>query len=111
MSEENKPALLAPGDPFTVEYGGGKRVTVVALSLSKQRKLAALVKSMILAEGSGDALKAIASFDAADEAVRMAIPDVSDEFMETIDASDAVTIASACLGKQSVEDEDKKKSE
>ena len=104
-------ALIAPGEPFEVSYASDKRATVICLSLSSQRKLASLVKSMIAAEQSGDPMQCADLFDMAESAIRIAIPDVTDEFLDTIDAQMAIEISTACLGKQSVSDDDKKKSE
>lgn len=107
---DTKPRLV-PGDQFDVAYGDDKTTAVTCLSLFQQRKLADLVKELIEAEQSGDGLLCMGTFEKAEAAIRIAKPGVSDEFMETIDAEMAIQIATACLGKQAVEDTDKKKSE
>lgn len=112
MSEQTPATpVIEPGDEFEVRYGNGKRATVVALSGKNERKLAALIKQMVAAEQSGDPMQALDLFDIADEAAKLAMPSATDEFLESLDASAKTTIASNCLGKQSLGAEDKKKSE
>lgn len=109
--DKNESVVIEPGDQFDVPYGNGKRCTVVALSVSGQRKLAGLLREMIVAEKDQDPVKCIDLFDQAEEALRLAIPGVDQEFLDGIDAQFAIEIAKACLSKQAIGDDDRKKSE
>ena len=107
MSDEVTPARIEPGQEFVVGYGAGKQATVVALGLRKQRLLAAVVRKLMDLEG--DPQKSIQLFDHAEEAIRMAMPGVTDEFLDEIDAESAIEIAGACLGKQRLSEDERKK--
>jgi hypothetical protein len=107
VSEELTAARIEPGQEFEVAYGDGRSVTVVALGLRKQRELAAIVRKLM--ELEGDPKKSIQLFDHAEDAIRMAIPNVTDEYLDTIDAESAIEIAGACLGKQSLSEDEQKK--
>ena len=114
MTEETKdipdPVNIEPGESFEVGYGNGKSATVVSLSLRKQKEVSKLVKQLIEIESKGDALEATDSFDLAEQALRVCMPDLTDEFLDTIDAFNAIEIASNTLGKQRLSNEQKKTS-
>jgi len=99
---------VRPGTPFEVEYGDGLKATVQVLSLPKQQLLASVVRKMQEAEKSQDGL---VLFDLCRDALDIAMVEVTDEFLETIDGEDALSIAVATLNKTGLNDDEEKKSE
>ena len=107
MPEKSTPARIIPGDKFDVVYGDCRTATVVALGLGDQRKLATVVRKLIALEE--DQTQAIDIFDYAEEALRLAMPKVTEEFLNEIDAEMAIEIATKTLGKQAVSEDEQKK--
>lgn len=103
-------AHILPGTLFKVEVFG-TQYEVRALTLSRQEKVAELVQKMIEAEKARDG-SGLAGFAMAKECLTLCCgPDKADALAEEVDAEMAIQISSQCLGKASVDDDDKKKLE
>lgn len=81
---------IEPGQEFEVEYGNGKRTTVVALSLRKKAELGRLMKTI---QSSRDA----SNFEHIIQLVSGVKPDATEEFFDTIDETMAMEIVSATM--------------
>ena len=105
-------ANIAPGEKFTIGYGNGKELEVVALNGNGQRKLSNAIAEMAGLEGEGG-LAAFKLFDLAYDAVVICVgTEKADELFDTdVDAELGMEIASKVLGKQSLSEEERKKSE
>ena len=99
---------IRPGTLFDVEYADGLNATVQVLSLPKQQLLSSIVRQMQKAEEEKNGL---ILFDLCREALTIAMPTLTEEFLETIDGEDALNIAVATLSKAGLTDEEEKKSE
>lgn len=109
--KEPSPISVEPGQPFRVGYGNGKSVEVVALSLRGQRKVSKAYSAILSAETSKSPSAFDEAFGLVEDALRLSLPNVSDEFLETINSSMACEIVSKHLMGQALTPDDKKKSE
>lgn len=105
------PVSVEPGQPFRIGYGNGKSVEVVALSLRGQKKLAAAYAAILSAETSGGPTAFNDAFELVEAALRLSLPNVTDEFLETINSMMACEIVSKHLSGQALTNDDRKKSE
>jgi len=103
--------FIEPGEEFQVRYGNDKRATVICLSGSAKRKLSGVLAEILKAEKSGDPIRVLEAADSVYDALKMVMPNATEEFLESIDEQFASQIVFNTYGKQSVSDDDKKKSE
>ena len=107
--EQPTPPRIEPGDKFTVEYGG-KTAVVVALAGRKERELAKQIAAIAELENIGGA-ETFKIFELTYEAIKLAMPDATEDELDLLDAKSMMEICGKCLGKQALSDEDKKKLE
>lgn len=100
-------ASLEPGDEFEIEYGNGHRLTVRALNGRAKRKIAALLGKAQKFDPETDSAETV--YEVAEEAMRLAVPDCSENFIESTDESQQFDIVGKVLANQYVSDETKKK--
>lgn len=98
-------ASIEPGEKFLVGYGNGKSVEVQALGMRQKR---AVLKLIITLQAGGDPDTV---FSAAEEALRVFIPGMKDEFLDSINEAMAMDILKAAIAEQSLSEDDRKKSE
>jgi hypothetical protein len=100
---------IEPGERFKVGYGNGHSIDVLALNLRNKRKLIELVERVSGLAATSES-KAIL-FDIVEEALRICVPGLTDELLDTLDEGMGMEIVTATLGGQVLSDDDKKKSE
>lgn len=101
--------FIEPGEPFEIEYGNGHRLTVKALGLRQKRLLTAKTREIVAAS---EANRGLEVFDMIDEVLRIAVGDEqAEKLVDLVDEEMAMEIATAVLSKQSLSEDDKKKSE
>lgn len=100
---------LEPGDKFKVGYGNGHVIEVVALSGRQKRKLLALMEEINALKT--EAASKVRVFDIAEEAVRICVPDLTDEQIEKMDETQQLEIAAATMAKAALSEDEIKKSE
>lgn len=96
-------SAIEPGEKFRVGYGRGRSIEVTALSLRRKRQLLLLLETI---KTGG-----IEAFKATEDALRMAVPDITDEQLDTLDEVMAMEIVSATIGLTQLTEDDQKKSE
>lgn len=106
----DQPVPIEPGDLFYVEYGNGKRAQVRSLNLRQQRLVS---KRLIDAMKAGKAMEGGAvpddnPFDITEECLRVVMPDVTDEFIDTLSNELAQEIVEKCLSMEAISEEEKK---
>lgn len=107
---ETKPRVM-PGDVFSVEYGGGRSVEVVALAGKAQRVLGALLDELRKTEQSQEIERAC---ELAEQALYLCVSDKqkAESMWETeLDVESAIEIAGATFAKQSMSVGEQKKVE
>lgn len=97
---------VEPGESYTITYGDGKTVQAKALGFRGQRKLVSLIDEI----QSGD-LKQAERMDVIEQILRLAIPDVSDEWLDSITIDTATEIMSIAARNGRLSEEDRKKLE
>ena len=97
---------IEPGEPFTVQYGNGHTIEVVALSLRQKRLITQLLISVqnltVTAESIDDL------YGKCEDMVRMCCPTVTEEQMEQLDECLSMEIASNTLAGAALDGEEKK---
>lgn len=100
---------IEPGEIFTIEYGREHQLEVRALGMRQQKALVYAIAEAAAAEASQD-LKAI--IDTTDKALEYAVgAETAEALRDEVDMEMAMEIAGKVLGKQSVSEDEKKKSE
>jgi len=102
-------AYLEPGERFTVKYGNGHTIEVVALSGRQKRKVMSLVDEVSQMQSTMQSKTRL--FDIAEEAFLLCCPDASDELMDKLDERLQLEIVGQTLQGATLSDEDKKKYE
>lgn len=98
-------ALIEPGEKFPVGYGNGKSVEVQALGMRKKREALKILK-VVQAGGEPDAV-----FGAIEAMLLLSIPDMQDDFLDSINESMAMEIVTKAIKEQSLSEDERKKSE
>jgi len=102
-------AAIEPGEPIEISYGNGHTIIGVALSARQKRRIHQLISE------TQDLPKTQASFvrllDIAEEAVRLAVPDITDDQLDTLDERQQLEIAGQALVANYISETDRKKSE
>lgn len=108
MSDDRTPARIMPGDEFTVSYGNGRSVTVVALAGKRQRELGKLLDELKAVEQSQEIERAC---ELAEEALRLCMDESTASAMweSELDLELAIEIAGSTFAKQSLTADEKKK--
>lgn len=101
-------AYLEPGERFTVNYGNGHTIEVVALSGRQKRKVMSLVEEVSQIQAVTKSKTRL--FDIAEEAFLLCCPDASDELMDRLDERLQLEIVGQTLQGATLSDDDKKKS-
>lgn len=96
-------SAIEPGDKFTVGYGNGHTIEVVALSMRQRREVVKGVETV-----AGDS-KAVDAFDAIENALKQCCPDINDELIDTLDEEMAMQIIQATMQKAALSEDDRKK--
>jgi len=95
---------IEPGEKFTIEYGNGHKLEVVALSFRQRHALAKVVDKLFVAKGSDQ-------FEVIEEALKICVPNCSEAFLDTIDDAMASEIIGKVRKNAMVGDDERKKSE
>lgn len=100
-----------PGEKFTIQYGGGKTVSVTALAGRQQRELTRLLSDMQRLGESGADIES--AWEAAEKALAMCVGDdkAAELWASDVDFEIACDIAGKTLGKQRLSEDEQKKSE
>lgn len=97
---------IEPGDEFEIEYGRGHRLTVRALSGRQKRRVADLFARV---QGLSEDPEGVAElYNLAEQLFKLAVPDATDELIDTLDEEMQLTIASKVLAKAAASPEEKK---
>ena len=100
---------VEPGETFSIQYGNGHSIEVMALNMRQKGKLIAIVEQVSgLAESNQSRAKL---FELAEQALKICVPNVDESTLDTLDEQMAMEIITATLSGQFVSDDDKKKSE
>lgn len=102
-------AAIEPGERFKVGYGNNHSIDVLSLNMRQKRKLIELVEKVSGLAATSESK--VALFDIAEEALRICVPDLTDEQLDTLDEGMAMEIITATLGGQVLSEDDKKKLE
>ena len=100
---------IEPGDTFTIEYGCDHRIEVVALNMRQKRKVMGIVDEVSEIEAASSSRAKL--FDLAEEALKICVPSITEEQIDTIDEIMAMEIIGATLSKQGLSNDEEKKSE
>ncbi len=107
-----------PGDRLNIQYGRNRIIEVVVLDLWSQMELADEVSAIanLEKESKNDTLSALQMFRRARDVLRLCLPDdveITKEFLrdKSIDAENALEIATKCLAKNRMDADEEKKSE
>lgn len=100
---------IEPGEKFSIEYGNGHTVEVVALNMRQRR---ALIK-LLAAVQDADPHEAL---DSIEEALRCCFPaelnaDIFDELVDSLDEEMAMEIVQKTMEKQRLSEDERGKSE
>src|SRR5690606_23780120 len=98
-------AMIEPGEKFLVGYGNGKSVEVQALGMRKKREALKLLR-VVQSGGDPDSV-----FGAVEGMLRHFIPEMQDEFLDSINEKMAMDIVTAAIAEQSLSEDERKKSE
>ena len=99
---------ILPGDKFTIEYGGGKQIEVVALAGKRQRELGKILDELRQCEQTQEIERMC---DLAEQALAYCMDkETAARMWETdLDAELAMEIAGGTFAKQSLDLEEVKK--
>ena len=95
---------IEPGEKFTIEYGNGHKLEVMALSFRQRHALAKMCDRMI-------AVKGAEQFEIIEEALRFCVPGMKDELPDVIDDITAAEIIRKVRMGSTISDEERKKSD
>jgi len=95
---------IEPGEKFTIEYGKGHKLEVVALSFRQRHNLAKMLDRMVASKGAEQ-------FEVIEEALRFCVPGMSDSLLDTIDDITAAEIIRKVRMGSTISDDERKKSE
>lgn len=106
MAGENELAPIEPGERFTVEYGSGRTIECVALSMRTKRKVMELAAIVTSADS-----EPLSKMQAIEDALAVCCPEMPDSLLDEIDEELAMQIIGGTLRKQRLSVEQAKKSE
>ena len=102
-------SAIEPGEPITIKYGNGHTIKGVALSARQKRKIHQLITETKDLPKTQEAF--VRLLDIAEEALRIAVPNITEEQLDTLDERQQLEIAGQSLVANYLTDEDRKKSE
>lgn len=100
---------IEPGDRFTVRYGNDREIEVVALSGRGKRKLLGLLGEVKTLDKTPEGAARV--YEIAEELLKLCVPGVTDEVIETMNETHQFEIANATIAEQMLTEDDRKKSE
>lgn len=101
---------IEPGDSFTIEYGKGHRLEVVALNGRQRIQCMRIIGAMQSASESGNFEHLADAQEKLEQAVRICSPSITDEQLARLDDQLSGDIIFKTLGKAQVDGEEAKKS-
>lgn len=100
---------LEPGTPFEVTYGDGHKIEVAALSARNKRRLFQMLEeTKTIEKGPAGSIRVL---DLAEEMVRICVPGISEEQLDSMNESQQIEIAGLTIQGGMLSDDDAKKSE
>ena len=100
---------IEPGDRFTVKYGNGHTVDVIGMNGRQKSKVLSIIDRVQSLDESKDGRAVL--FELAEEALRLCVPNCTEEFIESLNESMQLEIVGAAIGEQALSEDDKKKLE
>ena len=95
---------IEPGEPFDVEYGNGKKLKAVGLAFRQQRKVLQLLVD-------GDEGTQVQKFDAAENALKICFPGITDEQIDSLNYNMACEAIGKAIASTRLSEDEQKKSE
>lgn len=102
---------IEPGEPFTIEYGRGHALEVVALNGRQRIQVMRVIGEVQSAASSGEFAKQADAIESLMVAVKTCCPSVTDEQLDKLDEEQMGAIVVKTLAKQQIQGEQAKKSE
>lgn len=98
-------ANIEPGEKFTIGYGNGHKLEVVALNMRQRRQIIGLLSSVQNAadENPVEALEAI------EKALGLCCPDLDAEFIDSLDEEMAMQIVQSTMEKAGLSEDERGK--
>ena len=97
-------ANIEPGEKFTVQYGNGHEVEVVALNMRQRRDVIRLLAAV-------QDVSPVEALESIEAALGFCCPSISDEFVNSLDEEMAMEIVQATMEKQRLSEDERGKSE
>jgi hypothetical protein len=98
------PLFLEPGVKFPIEYGTGKTLEAISLSLRQQQK----VMQLLVDGDSGDQLKKL---EVAEVALKICFPGITEEQLDTLNYNMALEVIGKAMAATRLNVDEQKKSE
>lgn len=100
---------LEPGDKFTVGYGNGHTIQVVALSGRQKRNVIAMLEEIKSLQA--ESASKLRLFEIAEDAVRVCVPGLTEEQIDKMDETQQLEIVGKTIAKAALSEDEIKKSE
>ena len=101
---------IEPGEKFTIEYGKGHQIEVVALNGRQRIEATKCVAEMQRASKEGDIDAQAKALEWLEQVTRFCAPSMTDEMIDKTDDELQIQIISQTMMKASIEVEEAKKS-